>query len=183
MANVGGVNSSANAASSAANAPKGTSIWSATTKKSSGTSTAPDDLGKDDFMKLLLAQLKQQDPLKPMDDQQFIAQTAQFNSLEQMQTLNKTLTAVLDSQQLTESSALIGKTVAATGKDGKAVTGVVSGVSLVGGVAKLHVGDMTVDLDKVTKVAPDASSLPADDPSASAPTGSATGKAGATTGA
>src|SRR6476646_2000288 len=123
MSSVGDISK---AAGSAASGPKGTSIWSATTIKPSGKTTGPDDLGKDDFMKLLLAQLKQQDPLKPMDDQQFIAQTAQFNSLEQMQTLNKTLTAVLDSQQLTEASGLIGKTVAAVDGNGKPVTGAVT---------------------------------------------------------
>jgi flagellar basal-body rod modification protein FlgD len=161
---VSSVGNTSGAAGSAASGPKGTSIWSATTNKPSGKTTGPDDLGKDDFMKLLLAQLKQQDPLKPMDDQQFIAQTAQFNSLEQMQTLNKTLTAVLDSQQLTEASGLIGKTIAAAGSDGKAVTGAVTGVSMVKGVAQLHIGDKTVALDKVTKVASDATSLPPDDP-------------------
>jgi len=177
MTSVGNVSQIQSAAAAAANAPKGTSIWTATTKPASTKSAAPDDLGKDDFMKLLLAQLKQQDPLKPMDDQQFIAQVAQFNSLDQMQTVNKTLTSVLDSQQLTEASGLIGKTIAATDKDGKAVTGAVTGVSMVSGVAKLHLGNTTVDLDKVTKVAPDTGSLPPDDPTASSSSDTATGAA------
>ena len=143
--------------------PPATSIWSATTNKPGTKTGASNELGKDDFMKLLLAQLQHQDPLKPMDDQAFIAQTAQFNALEQMENLNKTLSAVLDSQQLSEASGLIGKTIEATGSDGKAVTGKVTGVSMQGGVAKLHVGDKVVDLDKVTKVATDEASLPASD--------------------
>jgi hypothetical protein len=47
------------------------------------------DLGKDAFLKLLITQLQHQDPLEPMDDQDFIAQIAQFSSLEQMQNLNR----------------------------------------------------------------------------------------------
>ena len=143
--------------------PKGTSIWSSTTTPTSKKTGSSNELGKEDFMKLLLAQLQHQDPLKPMDDQAFMAQTAQFNALEQMENLNKTLSAVLDSQQLSEASGLIGKTIEASGSDGKAVTGKVTSVSMQSGVAKLHVGDKVVDLDKVTKVATDEASLPASD--------------------
>ena len=163
MASVGDVSSSD---------PKGTSIWSATTTKSS-TKPGGDDLGKDDFMKLMLAQLQHQDPLKPMDDQAFIAQTAQFNALDEMTKLNKTLSAVLHSQQLAEASGLIGKTVSASDKDGKALKGVVTAASVSGGVAMIHLGATKIELDKVTAVASDDGDLPAADP---APTGDATGK-------
>ncbi len=117
-------------------------------------------------MKLLLAQLQHQDPLKPMDDQAFIAQVAQFNALEQMQSVNKTLTTLRESQQLSEASGLIGKTIQATDTESKDVTGVVTGVSVEKGVAKLHVGDKTVELSKVQAVASDKDSLPKVDASA-----------------
>src|SRR5438046_6635265 len=134
--------------------PKATSIWASTTTKSTGKK-AGDDLGKDDFMKLMLAQLQHQDPLKPMDDQAFIAQTAQFNALDEMTKLNKTLSALLDSQQLAEASGMIGKTVSATDKDGKAIKGVVTAASISGGVAMVHLGATKIELDKVTAVASD----------------------------
>ena len=159
-------------ATSDSSVPKGTSIWSSTTTKSSKTGKANDDLGKDDFMKLMLAQLQQQDPLKPMDDQAFIAQTAQFNALDEMTKLNTTLAAVLDSQQLAEASGMIGKTVSATDKDGKAIKGVVTAASVADGVAMVHLGTTKIALDKVTAVAADDGDLPAADP---APTGDATG--------
>jgi flagellar basal-body rod modification protein FlgD len=138
--------------------PAGTSIFSARTKEHA--TSKGDDLGKDDFMKLMLAQLQHQDPLKPMDDQAFIAQTAQFNALDQMTKLNKTLEAVLDAQQLTEASGMIGKFIAATEADGKVVTGAVTAASVNGGVAMIHMGNIKIELDKVTAVASNEEALP-----------------------
>ena len=57
-----------------------------------------DAMGKDDFMKLLVAQLKNQDPLNPMDGKDMAAQLAQFSSVEQLMTMNKSITAQADNQ-------------------------------------------------------------------------------------
>ena len=60
------------------------------------TKKANDALGKDEFMKLLVAQMKNQDPLNPMDGQEMAAQLAQFSSVEQLQNANDTLAKIRD---------------------------------------------------------------------------------------
>jgi len=83
-----------------------------------GTSQTPPSaqksLGKDDFLQLLVAQLSAQDPLNPMEAQDFSAQLAQFSSLEQMTNINSTLKEIKLSQDALSNSSmitLIGKTV------------------------------------------------------------------------
>ncbi|MBR9980586.1 MAG: hypothetical protein KFF50_06135 [Desulfatitalea sp.] len=75
-------------------------------------------MGKDDFLHLLVAQLKSQDPLNPMDGTEFTAQLAQFSSLEQLQNINGALGTLASSQAvLTNSQAVayIGKNITAVG--------------------------------------------------------------------
>jgi len=65
------------------------------------------ELGKDDFLKLLIVQLKMQDPLQPLQDREFIVQLAQFRILEQLDQLNRTSEAAL----FASASSVIGKRV------------------------------------------------------------------------
>jgi flagellar basal-body rod modification protein FlgD len=64
-------------------------------------------LGKDDFLKLLMAQLGQQDPTAPADSSQFVAQLAQFAGLEQMQNTNDALQSLLVGQAASQQTAVI----------------------------------------------------------------------------
>lgn len=68
-------------------------------------------LGQEQFLRILLAQLKFQDPLKPMDNQQFLAQMAQFSALAQTSQLNDRVDSLLSIQAATQSIGLIGKSV------------------------------------------------------------------------
>lgn len=95
------------------------------------TNLQANSLGMEDFLKILLTQLTYQDPLKPMDNQQFMAQMAQFTSLEQTQQLNNKIATLITNQAALQSVGLIGKTVDVTTSSG-AVTGTVSSLSLSG---------------------------------------------------
>ncbi|CAM2827646.1 flagellar hook capping FlgD N-terminal domain-containing protein [Rariglobus hedericola] len=85
-------------------------------------------LGQNDFLKLLTVQLQQQDPMKPMDDTQSIAQMAQFSSLQQTTELNKSFQAMRLDTQLASAGSLLGRQVTVVNPSGAAVTGIVDSV-------------------------------------------------------
>jgi flagellar basal-body rod modification protein FlgD len=74
-------------------------------------------LGLDDFLKILLTQLTYQDPLKPLDNQEFIAQLAQFTSLQQTSELNRNAQQSLTILASTQAVSLLGKTVQVQGQN------------------------------------------------------------------
>ncbi|HET7863053.1 MAG TPA: flagellar hook capping FlgD N-terminal domain-containing protein [Burkholderiaceae bacterium] len=86
------------------------------------SSTAASSVSLQDFVRILVSQLNNQDPLKPMDNQEFVTQLAQFTSLEQSRQLNQNLEALLSVQSTTQSVGLIGRTV-----DVQAGSGLASG--------------------------------------------------------
>ena len=102
----------------------------------SSATSAGNPLGLQDFMKILLTQLTSQDPLKPMDNQQFMAQLAQFTALEQTQHLNDQLQQLTDNQAALQSVGLIGRTVDVKTAGGTK-SGVVASLSLQGNVPLL----------------------------------------------
>ncbi len=108
------------------------------------------DLGKNDFLNLLVTQLRYQDPLEPTDDKAFIAQMAQFSALEQMQNMNGVMTN-------SQAFSLIGKDVTASITDPKTfevktVTGLVSTVKVSNGKTYLMINNQQVEADKVVEV-------------------------------
>lgn len=112
------------------------------------------NLDKNAFFKLLVTQLKYQDPLAPMDNTQFIAQMAQFSSLEQMENMNANMSQFLRIQALSEGASLIGRTVetidAATGET---ITGKVEKVTFEEGNMFAYLeNDQKIIIDGITAV-------------------------------
>ena len=113
------------------------------------------DMDKDMFLKLLVAQLKYQDPSKPTDASQFLAQTAQFTMVEKIEELAKYQQEMVTAQLMTTATSMIGRTVTYTGLDGKEATGVVTSATI-GSNPMLKVGDTEVALSSVKEVRPTA---------------------------
>ncbi len=116
----------------------------------SGARQVTTELGKHDFLQLLVAQMRHQDPLKPMEDREFIAQLAQFSALEQM--MNVSLAA-----NLNYGMGVLGKWVYATDAGGNPVEGRAISVRLADGspVVRLETAGgafVEVALDKVMQV-------------------------------
>jgi flagellar basal-body rod modification protein FlgD len=109
-------------------------------------------LGQNDFLKLLVTQLTSQDPLNPQTDTQFIAQMAQFTSLEQTKTMTADIAQMQAGQQMSQAQSLLGRTVQiSTGKD-TSVTGQVQTIQMVDGTPKLNVNGQLYDLSQVVAI-------------------------------
>ncbi|HOO73321.1 MAG TPA: flagellar hook assembly protein FlgD [Spirochaetota bacterium] len=110
-------------------------------------------LDKDAFLKLLVTQLKHQDPTRPMEDREFIAQMAQFSSLEQMTNMNREFKSLTRSSQSSEAYKLLGKQVDAFNPaTQKRVTGVVSSIVFNNGEVMVRVGGENVSLNDIHSV-------------------------------
>lgn len=92
----------------------------------SGARQVKSNLGKDDFLQLLVAQMRYQDPLKPMENKEFIAQLAQFSALEQMMNVGL-------SSNLTYGMSMLGKQVFANHESGGVIHGKAVSVRLADG--------------------------------------------------
>jgi len=82
--------------------PNSTNIKAAEEKKETNISSEPDNTDKEDFMQLLITQLQHQDPLKPLENQDFLAQLAQFNALEELKKINNQMAALVELQKVQE---------------------------------------------------------------------------------
>jgi flagellar basal-body rod modification protein FlgD len=112
------------------------------------------NLGKDDFLKLFVAQLQHQDPMNPMSDMDFMGQMASFSTLEQVANMATENARVADSLASSNAIGLIGRTVTWTDENDESHTGVVEKVTTAGGTPSLTVsGTDGVTLSNISQVA------------------------------
>jgi flagellar basal-body rod modification protein FlgD len=110
-------------------------------------------LGKDDFLKLLIIQLENQDPTRPVDDKEFIAQLAQFSSLEQMTEMNSTLLKLIANYKTDMSYSLLGKQVDVLDKTtGEPVSGVVTEITFSEGGPQISFNGLSYSINDVIRV-------------------------------
>ena len=122
-------------------------------KNKTGEPGDKNGMGKDSFLKLLVTELRHQDPTKPMEDKEFIAQMAQFSSLEQMSQLNKEMKTLVSSSKSAEAYGILGKNIEAYDPvQKKAIKGMVSSVFYKGEELMIGVGKEEVSMKNIHSV-------------------------------
>jgi len=119
------------------------------TKKGLGAAAG---MGKDDFMQLLIAQLRNQDPMKPMEDKEFISQLAQFSALEATEKMTAQMEELTSAGLITQAATLLGKQVTAKLTTGEVVSGVVSQVKIVSGKPVAVVNGTELEASLITSI-------------------------------
>ncbi len=111
------------------------------------------DVSKDAFLQLFVTQLQNQDPMSPLEGHEFIAQLAQFSSLEQLTSLNSSFEDNLKFQQLTEGSKFIGKKAtffdSASGGLGE---GIIQGANTDGSTISVVIENRNIPISNVTGI-------------------------------
>ena len=126
----------------------------ATTTAPTAASLPTDQMGRDTFLKLMVAQLRNQDPMNPQDSAEFLAQTAQFTSLEKLDAVAQQTSQALAAQMAFGASTLAGRSVTYLGEDGVTeVSGIVDTVRFTATGPVLSVGGADVPISSVTAVA------------------------------
>ena len=113
-------------------------------------------LGQNEFLKLLVTQMRNQDPMQPVSDTEFIAQMAQFSSLEQTKTMSADITKLRQGNDFLQATNLLGKEVRLSLGDMAFTKGIVTDLNVKDGEARIIVGDKTYTLDQVNSVSSEA---------------------------
>ncbi len=127
------------------------------TSPTRASSTQDDVLGNldlGDFLKLMIVELQNQDPLSPLENSEILAQISQIRAIGATSELSDTLNAVLFGQNIANASNLLGKEVRALDEDGERVSGIVDKVTIAGGAVLVHIGEKTVELSNVSEILP-----------------------------
>lgn len=129
-----------------------TAAMGATAQTATAGTTSATEVDKDMFLKLMVTQLKNQDPMNPQDSSEFLAQTAQFTSLEKLEQVASQTEQAYAAQMAFGASGLVGRTVTYTDADGNEVSGTVSSVRFGPAGPTLAVDDAEVAMDQVVTV-------------------------------
>ena len=128
-------------------------IAAANTPVLNGTARIPAKmLQQDDFLKLVVAQLANQDPMKPQSDTEFIAQMTSFTTLEQGKTMQADISQMRMQQQVLQGMSLMDREVTVRSGKSDPVKGIVSGLDMDGQDIKIVVGDKPYALSDVLEV-------------------------------
>ena len=116
------------------------------------------ELDIDDFLKLLISELQNQDPLDPMDNSEMVQQIGQIREIGATDELTKTLSTLSSSQELVTASSLIGKSVEGLAEDSSAVDGIVDRITVetseenAARTIKVHVGGKTMNIKNIREI-------------------------------
>jgi flagellar basal-body rod modification protein FlgD len=115
----------------------------------------PDQMGKDVFMQLLVAQMRYQDPSNPVDSSQMMAQTATFTQVEKLEQIATQNAAMLVLQEASTAGAMVGRTATYTDTNGAPITGKVTAVRLAQGdqEAVAVIGGKDIPVGRITELA------------------------------
>jgi flagellar basal-body rod modification protein FlgD len=140
--------------STSAPTPVTSSTASSTSAGTSTTSSSALNLGSSDFLKLLVTQLQNQDPLNPVSNTDFLAQLAQFSQLEAVTQLNTQFTDLLRLQDLTQGASLVGRDVIYQDlNSGQNTHGTVQAISVQNGQLAFLINGTTVSFDQIRGIA------------------------------
>lgn len=113
------------------------------------------DLGKNDFLKLFMENLKHQDPMSPMDNAQMMQQMTQLGLMEGIQNMSMTINDMKESlmgSQLQQGAALLGKTVVAEGEDNQSIVGTPNAYRLNDGIVEYLINNKVVQIGQIKEV-------------------------------
>jgi flagellar basal-body rod modification protein FlgD len=143
---------------STTNGVSGSSSSTTTGASSSSPAGGLGALTPDDFMQMLVTQLKNQDPLNPTSSDQILQQISEIDNIQATASLTSSLNSVSLGQSLATASNMIGKQVQGLDSSGNKVSGIVDSVSVAKGAASLNVGSQTLTLSNVSQVSDPAPS-------------------------
>ena len=132
-----------------------------TINKGASETAALSGLDKDAFMKLLVAQLRYQNPMSPMDGQEYLAQAAQFATVERLEGLAAAQAEMIAFQKVAIAASFVGRQVKGLDDLGQPVEGTVRSVRFAGGAAVLDVDGTDVMLETVEAITADTTDTPA----------------------